>query len=121
MIDALKKITSPSVANAIETFKVRPRHHGNVSSEIRCLFPELGPMVGYAVPCVIRAEHEVARLGPGDFFGEVALISGEPRNATVVAVTEVDTYVLGKTDFQTAIATSQSFRDQLYRVYFMRH
>ena len=70
---------------------------------------------------VIRAEHEVARLGPGDFFGEVALISGEPRNATIVAVTEVDTYVLGKTDFQTAIATSQSFRDQLYRVYFMRH
>jgi putative ABC transport system ATP-binding protein len=70
---------------------------------------------------VIRAEHEVARLRPGDFFGEVALISGEPRNATIVAVTEVDTYVLGKTDFQTAIATSQSFRDQLYRVYFMRH
>jgi len=70
---------------------------------------------------VIRADHEIARLRPGDFFGEVALISGEPRNATVVAVTEVDTYVLGKTDFQTAIATSQSFRDQLYRVYFMRH
>jgi len=68
-----------------------------------------------------RAEHEVARLGPGDFFGEVALISGEPRNATVVATGEVDTYVLGKTDFQTALATSQSFRDQLYRVYFMRH
>jgi putative ABC transport system ATP-binding protein len=70
---------------------------------------------------VIRAEHEVARLGPGDFFGEVALISGEPRNATVVAVTELDAYVLDKTDFQTALATSQSFRDQLYRVYFMRH
>ncbi|MBV9203140.1 MAG: ATP-binding cassette domain-containing protein [Alphaproteobacteria bacterium] len=70
---------------------------------------------------VIRADHEVARLGPGDFFGEVALISGEPRNATVVAEGEVDTYVLGKTDFQTALATSQSFRDQLYRVYFMRH
>ena len=58
MIDALKKITSPSVANAIETFKVRSREQGNVSSEIRCLFPDLGPMVGYAVPCVIRAEHE---------------------------------------------------------------
>jgi len=70
---------------------------------------------------VIRADHEVARLGPGNFFGEVALISGEPRNATVVAEGEVDTYVLGKTDFQTALATSQSFRDQLYRVYFMRH
>ena len=70
---------------------------------------------------VIRADREVARMGPGDFFGEVALISGEPRNATIVAEGEVDTYVLGKTDFQTALATSQSFRDQLYRVYFMRH
>ena len=55
-IEALKKITSPSVANAIETFKVRPREQGNVSSAIRALFPEMGPMVGYAVPCVIRAE-----------------------------------------------------------------
>jgi putative ABC transport system ATP-binding protein len=70
---------------------------------------------------VIRADHEVARLGPGDFFGEVALISGEPRNATVVAEGEVDTYVLGKTDFETALASSRSFRDQLHRVYFMRH
>jgi putative ABC transport system ATP-binding protein len=70
---------------------------------------------------VIRADHEVARLGPGDFFGEVALISGEPRNATVVAQSAVDTYVLGKTDFETALATSPSFRDQLYRIYFMRH
>ena len=69
---------------------------------------------------VIRADHEVARLGPGDFFGEVALISGEPRNATVVAQSAVDTYVLGKTDFETALATSQSFRDQLYRIYFLR-
>ena len=47
-IEALKKITSPSVANAIEVFKVRPRQEGNVSSEIRGLFPELGPLVGYA-------------------------------------------------------------------------
>jgi putative ABC transport system ATP-binding protein len=70
---------------------------------------------------VIRADHEVARLGPGDFFGEVALISGEPRNATVVTEGEVDTYVLGKTDFETALASSRSFRDQLHRVYFMRH
>jgi putative ABC transport system ATP-binding protein len=70
---------------------------------------------------VERADREIARLRSGDFFGEVALISGEPRNATVVAVDDVDTYVLGKNDFQSALATSQSFRDQLYRVYFMRH
>jgi putative ABC transport system ATP-binding protein len=70
---------------------------------------------------VVRADHEVARLGRGDFFGEVALISGEPRNATILATEPLDTFVLGKTDFQSAVETSAPFRDQLYRVYFSRH
>jgi 4-hydroxy-4-methyl-2-oxoglutarate aldolase len=56
VIDALRKISSPTIANAIETFNVRPRHQGFMSSEIRCLFPELGPLVGYAVTALIRAE-----------------------------------------------------------------
>ena len=43
------------------------------------------------------------------------------RNATVLAQGELDCYALGKDDFQAALSTSQSFRDQLYRVYFMRH
>jgi putative ABC transport system ATP-binding protein len=70
---------------------------------------------------VMRADHEVARLGRGEFFGEVALISGEPRNATVLATEPLDTFVLGKSDFQSALAASAPFRDQLYRVYFSRH
>ncbi len=55
-IEALKHLSSPTVANAIETFKVRPREQGNLSSAIRALFPEMGPLVGYAVTAVIRAE-----------------------------------------------------------------
>ena len=70
---------------------------------------------------VTRADHEVARLGHGDFFGEVALISGEPRNATVQATEPLETFVLGKADFQSAIEASAPFREQLYRVYFSRH
>ena len=58
MIEALRKVSSPSVANAIETFKVRTRNQGQMSSEIRALFPEMGPLVGYAVTAVIRAEPE---------------------------------------------------------------
>jgi putative ABC transport system ATP-binding protein len=70
---------------------------------------------------VDREGHEVARLGPGDFFGELALMSGDPRNATVVATRPVDTYVLGKDDFRAAIEASSGFREQLRRVYFARH
>ena len=70
---------------------------------------------------VMREGHEVATLGAGDFFGEGALITGEPRNATVVANDNLETYVLGEADFRAAIEASRSFRDQLYSVYFLRH
>jgi hypothetical protein len=39
----------------------------------------------------------------------------------VLATEPLDAFVLGKTDFQSAIETSAPFRDQLYRVYFSRH
>ena len=38
-------------------------------------------------------------LGVGDFFGEMALIDGEPRSATVVAVGEVYTLMLSRAKF----------------------
>jgi putative ABC transport system ATP-binding protein len=70
---------------------------------------------------VLRDDHEVARLGPSDFFGELSLISGEPRNATVVATGALDTYVLRKAEVHSAMQKSASFRDQLRRFYFQRH
>jgi CRP/FNR family cyclic AMP-dependent transcriptional regulator len=38
---------------------------------------------------VTRGDDEVAELGPGDFFGEMGLISKELRNATVTASSPV--------------------------------
>jgi CRP-like cAMP-binding protein len=45
-------------------------------------------------------EREVARLKTGDFFGEMSLLTGERRSATVVAVTDVECYRLDKDAFQ---------------------
>jgi small-conductance mechanosensitive channel/CRP-like cAMP-binding protein len=41
-------------------------------------------------------EREVAQLGPGDFFGEMSLLTGKPRTATVIARTEALTYRLDR-------------------------
>jgi CRP-like cAMP-binding protein len=38
---------------------------------------------------VLRGGEEVRMLGPDDYFGEIALIDGGPRSATVVADTEL--------------------------------
>jgi 4-hydroxy-4-methyl-2-oxoglutarate aldolase len=51
----LRLYTTPTVANAVETFNLQPRTAGFMSSQIRCIFPEFGPMVGYAYTATIRA------------------------------------------------------------------
>jgi putative ABC transport system ATP-binding protein len=62
----------------------------------------------------------VATLGEGEFFGEAALITGEPRNATVASTHPVQLYALGKDDFENALGASASFREQLLAVFFQR-
>jgi NADH dehydrogenase len=47
-----------------------------------------------------EGEKLVARLGPGSYFGEEALLSGKPRGATVRAKTAVDLLSLHRTDFK---------------------
>jgi len=48
-------------------------------------------------------EKEIARLGGGDFFGEMSLMTGAARSATVVALTPVECYRLDKAAFQQVI------------------
>jgi putative ABC transport system ATP-binding protein len=118
-IELFKTLTPRQLTDIAE--KMTKRHYEAGDTIIRKGDPgEEFYLVSEGEVDVIRADREVARLGPGNFFGEVSLISGEPRNATVVAQNAVDTYVLGKTDFEAALAASQSFRDQLYRIYFLR-
>ena len=52
---ALRAISTPTICNAIETFDVRPRSEGFMDSTITCRFPELGPVIGYAVTAKISA------------------------------------------------------------------
>jgi putative ABC transport system ATP-binding protein len=67
-------------------------------------------------------ERHLATLSAGDFFGESALIAGEPRNATCAAASDqVEVYSLGKTDFRQALDTSASFKQQVQSIYFQRH
>jgi regulator of RNase E activity RraA len=45
----LKSVDSPTIANAIEPFKVRDRTEGFIGGKVRALFPEMPPMVGAAL------------------------------------------------------------------------
>ena len=45
-------------------------------------------------------ESEVATLESGQFFGEMTLLTGEPRTATAIAVGDVEAFLLHKNSFK---------------------
>jgi len=51
---------------------------------------------------------EVRRLGPGDYFGEVALITQGPRTATVTADTDLRTYGMTFWEFRPLVEETPS-------------
>ncbi len=63
-----------------------------------------------------NAEHEVARLGEGKFFGEMALMTGEPRTATVRAASDCELLVIGSDTFKRSLESSPDLLERVSHV-----
>ena len=51
---------------------------------------------------------EIRKFGPGSFFGELALLAGGPRSATITAETPMEFLVLDARDFTTLLYVEPS-------------
>ena len=86
-LDALRAISSPTLCNPIEPLKMRPRNEGFMDSTVRCRFPELGVMVGYAVTAKIRArERPQPAPAPWDMWAAMEEVP-KPR---IVVIEDLD-------------------------------
>jgi CRP-like cAMP-binding protein len=66
---------------------------------------------------VRRRGNTMNRMGPGDFFGEIALLDQGPRSATVVTTTPMRALVLGPGQFQDVLQQDADIaRQMLYAV-----
>lgn len=48
---------------------------------------------------VTRAGSSLRELGPGDYFGEISMIDGKPRSASVSATSDLTTFAIPHTQF----------------------
>jgi CRP-like cAMP-binding protein len=57
-----------------------------------------------------QEERAVGVLGPGEYFGEMALLGRDPRSATARALTSLDVLVLPASDFSALAGSLPEFR-----------
>lgn len=70
---------------------------------------------------VLRGDDEVGRLSDGNFFGEVALFTNQPRNASVQAHTYCDLYALDRGAFTRLLERFPDIGERLREVALTRH
>jgi len=96
LLRKLAEVDTPTVSNAIETLGVRGRWEGFMNREVRCMFPEMGVRVGYAVT-VAFSEHREDVKGPsmGEVWAAVASARGRPKVLVAQDVSSPEYFCLG--------------------------
>jgi len=64
----LTKFDTPTICNVIELFDIRPRNRGYMDHRVKCNFPELPPIVGFACTAAFRSD---APPAGGDAYGSI--------------------------------------------------
>jgi CRP/FNR family transcriptional regulator, cyclic AMP receptor protein len=63
---------------------------------------------------------EVSTLGPGDHFGEVALIADSPRTATVTAELRPRSHSMTRSDFRAVVKSNPAIAWKLLQTFARR-
>lgn len=64
---------------------------------------------------VTKDGQEIRTLGPGEFFGEIALIEDRPRTATVTAKTPLRFFVLTRQSFRSLLQHQPELEEKVMR------
>src|SRR3954471_15290892 len=84
LIEYLKTVDSATLSNAIELLGARPNRDGFTPLQIRCMFPELGRMCGYAVTAQVETITETEPFEINRFLELYRLVETAPKPAVIV-------------------------------------
>ncbi len=109
VLEKLARFDTPTICNVIELFDIRPRDAGYMDGRIRCCFPELGVMVGFAATAAFRSS---APAGRGDAYGSISAQVeqfGQLPGPAVVVFQDLDNPPVAATFGEVMCATYKAF------------
>ncbi len=89
-LDKLGEYDTPTICNVIELFDIRPHNTGYMDHRVRCNFPEMAPLVGFACTAQFRSD---APPAGGDAYGSLSRqieMFDELPGPAVIAFQDVD-------------------------------
>ena len=90
VLDSLKKIRTPIIYDTIEKFNIRRSNEGYVDPSVRCMFPSLEPLVGYACTGKVVGESPRAEGETNVPWREVLQYAGQCKRPGVMVVQDLD-------------------------------
>lgn len=87
VLEYLKGVDSPTIANAVETFDVRDRTEGFIGGTVQCQFPDLGVMVGRAL--TVTMSNAPGAVASRDGYWEMWDALAEMEGPVVIAIADV--------------------------------
>ena len=119
----LDTVLAPMTLSSVATYARAADQMGfdwfSVSDHFQESPPRGGDMDCYEAITTLTAaavETKRVRLGSGEFFGEMALLSGRPRQADVVALTYCRLLVLRKADFERFLTANPDAKAEINRI-----
>ncbi|MDZ7639397.1 MAG: RraA family protein [Bryobacterales bacterium] len=83
-VEYLLTVDTPTLVNAVELLKMRPNREGFTPVGLRCLFPEMGRLCGYAVTAQVETISRTEPLDMQGFLELYRLVEASPKPAVVV-------------------------------------
>lgn len=83
-IEALRAIDTPTICNAIEKFGVRSEVDGFMGMDIRCLTPDFGTMIGYAITVTVDSTTPSVRKSSAAWNAWLRAMESSPKPGVLV-------------------------------------
>lgn len=122
-VDLLKRVplfenlTDAELSSLAEVTQIRTFPKDNMiiwaRDEGDSLFVTSSGRVKVSVMAKDGREMILSELGPGEFFGDMSLLDGQPRSANVTTMEETEALVIRRSDFLRALQTYPSIAVQL--------